>query len=76
MLILTIEKNVFLITMAIYFARIFFASSEYAANWPGTIDGAIQVGENTAYEILWRIRPQALSFPEMSNIKYLFLSYT
>ena len=54
----------------IYFVRIFFASSEYAINWPGTVDGAIQAGEVAAYEILWRIRPQALSSREMYRVGY------
>ncbi|XP_068979968.1 amine oxidase [flavin-containing] A-like [Bombus flavifrons] len=53
------------------YERIFFASSEYAINWPGTIDGAIQAGEVAAYEILWRIRPQALSSREMSRVGYI-----
>ncbi|XP_076163917.1 amine oxidase [flavin-containing] A-like [Ptiloglossa arizonensis] len=48
--------------------RIFFASSEYAANWPGTLDGAVEAGEITAYSILSRIRPQALTFHEISSL--------
>ncbi|XP_076663720.1 amine oxidase [flavin-containing] A-like [Andrena cerasifolii] len=48
--------------------RIFFASSEYAVNWPGTIDGAIEAGEVTAYSILTRIRPQALTSYELSRM--------
>lgn len=48
--------------------RILFTSSEYAKNWPGTIDGAIQAGERTAFEVLLRIRPQVLSFRDMTTL--------
>ncbi|XP_011495939.1 PREDICTED: amine oxidase [flavin-containing] A-like [Ceratosolen solmsi marchali] len=41
--------------------RIFFAVSEYAKNWPGTIDGAIEAGKSVAYSILERVRPQSMS---------------
>ncbi|CAK9833767.1 Amine oxidase [flavin-containing] A [Anthophora retusa] len=52
------------------YERIFFTSSEYATNWPGTIDGAIQAGENTATAILLRTRPQVLTPQELSRIRY------
>ncbi|XP_043789291.1 amine oxidase [flavin-containing] A-like [Apis laboriosa] len=48
--------------------RILFTSSEYAKNWPGTVDGAIQAGERTAFEVLLRIRPQVLSFRDMTTL--------
>ncbi|KAI4500687.1 hypothetical protein M0802_004279 [Mischocyttarus mexicanus] len=48
--------------------RILFAASEYARNWPGTIDGAIETGELTAKKILLRIRPQTLEFEDMITI--------
>ncbi|XP_076221856.1 amine oxidase [flavin-containing] A-like [Nomia melanderi] len=49
--------------------RVFLASSENAVNWPGTVDGAIEIGEITAYSILSRIRPQVLTSHEI-NIMY------
>ncbi|XP_029050128.2 amine oxidase [flavin-containing] A-like [Osmia bicornis bicornis] len=58
--------------MGTTFERIFFASSEYATNWPGTIDGAIEVGKMTAYSILYRIRPQVLTSHEIASLKYVF----
>ncbi|XP_076243927.1 amine oxidase [flavin-containing] B-like [Calliopsis andreniformis] len=54
--------------MGVPIGRIFFASSEYAVNWPGTIDGAIEAGEVTAYSILSIVRPQVLTFHELSTI--------
>ncbi|XP_024944269.1 probable flavin-containing monoamine oxidase A isoform X2 [Cephus cinctus] len=41
--------------------RIFFASSEYAPTWPGTVDGALESGNISACLLLMRTRPQALS---------------
>ncbi|XP_076393395.1 amine oxidase [flavin-containing] A-like [Megachile rotundata] len=54
------------------FGRVFFASSEYATNWPGTIDGAIEAGKFTAYSLLYRIRPQTLTAREIASFKYAF----
>ncbi|XP_043490901.1 probable flavin-containing monoamine oxidase A [Polistes fuscatus] len=49
--------------------RVFFAASEYATKWPGTIDGAIETGELTANLILLRVRPQTLEFADMITIQ-------
>ncbi|KAJ8683709.1 hypothetical protein QAD02_019501 [Eretmocerus hayati] len=50
--------------------RIFFAASEYAKHWPGTIDGAIEIGESAAYSVLQNMRPQSLARSEWILYKF------
>ncbi|XP_034944383.1 uncharacterized protein [Chelonus insularis] len=50
-----------------YSSRVYFASSEYAKNYPGTADGAIEAGERAACLVLHHARPQALDAAEMAE---------
>ncbi|XP_044009115.1 uncharacterized protein LOC122853006 [Aphidius gifuensis] len=45
--------------------RIIFAASEYAKNWPGTADGAVEAGEHAACLTLYYLRPQSLTLTEV-----------
>ncbi|XP_043461644.1 amine oxidase [flavin-containing] A-like [Leptopilina heterotoma] len=51
--------------------RIFYAASEYAKCWPGTVDGAIEAGKITSLAILWQMRPQSLNKLDLSFFRYL-----
>ncbi|KAK0157696.1 hypothetical protein PV328_011402 [Microctonus aethiopoides] len=51
------------------FKRIYFASSEYAREFPGTADGAIEAGEHVACFVLHHVRPQVLDISQL--IEYL-----
>ncbi|XP_043288512.1 amine oxidase [flavin-containing] B [Venturia canescens] len=45
--------------------RVQLAASEFASQWPGTVDGAIEAGERAARAILSRTRPQALGINDL-----------
>ncbi|XP_048508481.1 amine oxidase [flavin-containing] A isoform X2 [Athalia rosae] len=48
--------------------RVYWACSEYARCWPGTLDGAVESGEYAACSILFQLRPQSLNSQELRFI--------
>ncbi|XP_046414733.1 amine oxidase [flavin-containing] A [Neodiprion fabricii] len=45
--------------------RVYWACSEYARFWPGTMDGGVESGEYSACSILYQVRPQSLNSEEL-----------
>ncbi|XP_061182075.1 amine oxidase [flavin-containing] A-like isoform X2 [Saccostrea echinata] len=52
------------------FNRIHFAGSESATAWCGYMSGAVQSGLRAANEVLFRLRPQAVSAQELASTAY------
>lgn len=52
------------------FFRIYFAASEFAKDWPGTIDGALESGESAAIFLLLHARPQVLNIGDFVSYRF------